>query len=58
MEKENDMMNSIEQEIIVTLKRLEPEARAGVLTAIIQCIGPVSEECGEEIRKLLEEDKK
>lgn len=49
-------MNSIEQEIIATLKRLEPNARAGTLSAIIQCIGPVSEECGKEIRKLLEGD--
>ena len=49
-------MNSIEQEIIATLKRLEPNARAGTLSAIIQCIGPVSEECGKEIRKLHEED--
>ena len=49
-------MNSIEQEIIATLQRLEPEARVGTLSAIIQCIGPVSEECGKEIRKLLEED--
>ena len=50
-------MNSIEQEIIAILKRLEPEARAGALSAIIQCIGPVSEECGKGIRKLLEENK-
>ena len=50
-------MSTLEQEIIATLKRLEPEARAGALTAIIQCIGPVSNECGEEIRKLLEEGK-
>lgn len=48
-------MNSIEQEIIATLKRLEPKARAGALSAIIQCIGPVSEECGKEIRELLSE---
>lgn len=53
-----ESMNSIEQEIIATLKRLESEARVGTLSAIIQCIGPVSEECGKEIRKLLEEDGK
>jgi len=49
-------MNSIEKEIIATLKRLKPEARASALSAIIQCLGPVSEECGKEIRKLLDED--
>lgn len=48
-------MNSIEQEIIATLKRLEPKARVGVLSVIIQSIGPVSDECGKEIRKLLSE---
>lgn len=52
------MMNEIEHQIITLLKRLEPEARAEVLSVIMQCTGPVSKECGKEIRKLLEEDRK
>ena len=47
-------MSEHERWLIATLKELEPNARIGALSAIIQCFGPVSEECGKEIRKLLE----
>ena len=49
------MMSENERWLIATLSKLEPNARVGALSAIIQCIGGVSEECGKEIRKLLEE---
>ena len=50
-------MSENEQWLIATLKELELDARAGALSAIIQCVGPVSEECGKAIRELLAEDR-
>ena len=46
-------MSENEQWLVATLSKLEPNARVSALSAIIQCIGGVSEECGKEIRRLL-----
>ena len=51
-------MSENEQWLIATLKELEPDVRAGALSAIIQCVGHVSEECGKEIKELLAEARK
>lgn len=50
-------MSENEHRLVAILKELEHDARAVALSAIIQCVGPVSEECGKEIRKLLAEDR-
>jgi len=49
-------MNTLEHQMIDVLKRVDPKDRARVASVMIQSIGPVSNECGEQIKQILAED--